>query len=72
MRGFQLQSNHKKKHHHTQLAHLNDGVGVMDQLQSEGTDHHPRRQVTQHRAEPDAFEQRHCHHGGGKQRNDTQ
>lgn len=72
MRGIELQANHEEKHNHAQFAHIDDGVRVIDQLQPEGPDHHPRQQVTQHRAETDALEQWHGHHGSAEQRDDTQ
>ncbi len=69
MRRLHLQANHKQKNHHPQLRNVQNRLPVRKQPQLKFANRQPRRQIAQHRTQPQPFKQRHRHHRRAQQRN---
>ena len=63
-----LQPDDEQEHDHAELGDVQDGLGVLDQAEGEGTDHHAGGQIAEDRAEAHALEDRNGDDAGCKQR----
>ena len=66
MRRPHLQADDEEKHHHPKLGGVQDGLRIVEQTKAERPNRQTGGQITQHRAQPQALEQRHGHHGGAQ------
>jgi hypothetical protein len=58
----QFQPDHEQQHHHTELRGCEHAFRIRHQLEPVRADRHARREIAQHRAQPQASEQGHSHH----------
>jgi hypothetical protein len=67
-RGLHFQPDDEKEHDNAELCDVQDCLRVGEQPEPEGADDEAGGEIAQHRAEPDALEDRHRDHAGRKQR----
>ena len=60
--GPHLQADDEQEDDHAELSDVQDDFRLAEQGQAEGTDGDARRQIAEHRAQPDLAEYRHGHH----------
>jgi hypothetical protein len=70
VRGLHLQADDEQEHHHAEFGHVDDGLRIVHQLQSEGPDYQPSSQIAEHGAQSQALEQGHGDDSGTQQRHD--
>ena len=68
--GLQLEPDDEEQQHHAELGEVQDALHVRHQPEAEGTDEHPAGEIGQHRAQPEAPEQRHGNHRGRQEQRD--
>nr|WP_202392683.1 hypothetical protein [Croceibacterium xixiisoli] len=69
-RRLHFQPDDEQEHHHAQFGDMQDRFRIGEKAQAERPDRQPRRQIAEHRTQPDPLEQRHRDHGGQQQDHD--
>jgi hypothetical protein len=58
--GLELQTDDKQQEYDAEFGHMEDLIHVLNERQAEGSERDTGCQISQHRAETEAPEQRHC------------
>ena len=63
----ELEADEEEQQHHAELRELQNPLRIGDQFESPGPDRHARHEITEHRAQSEAPEDRHGEHSGGEE-----